>query len=63
MMIEEGFSLLEIIWELTLLCVVLVCNWLWDYRVGNPDNNQIAYAIIGLIIFILFIGLVFVRNG
>ena len=47
---EESWSLLNIIWELTLLAAALTLHWLWDYRVDNPDNHRIVYIIMGLMV-------------
>ena len=54
--IMEEITVLDVIWELTILLVGMVAYWLWDYnREDKETNDTLIQTVMGIIILILLL--------
>lgn len=54
--IMEEITVLDVIWELTILLIGMVAYWLWDYnREDKETNDTLIQTVMGIIILILLL--------
>ena len=52
----EEITVLDVIWELTILLIGMVAYWLWDYnREDKETNDTLIQTVMGILILILLL--------